>query len=581
VSESETGGNNVAESETVRNMFSTSLSRRALVQQITASAGVAALLSACGLPGALGRPTGATATANPVPSGAASSLKLPVSVPVQGPPPDKPGGADGILPPLYVNLPKNLVKSVSQPPGKGGTVVKMTSVTAAQIPLEQNTTWQEVNRQLNVNLKLLVYTVGDYPVKLSTVVASGDLPDMFTVQTAVFPQFVQFLESSCADLTPYLAGDAIRDYPNLANYPAYTWRNAVFNGKIYGLSAPAGTYLGYGLLTKQPYMDQAGVKMGDIKSADDFLRAAKLLTIPGKRWALGGGTNLGNPVTIFKQVFGAPNIWRNDGGKLTRDIETAEYRAAVAYCRTLWDAGVVYPNLPNMDGVASSTAFYNSSYLMYMGQLSSFGSSNWARAALNDPASVPCGLVLPFSADGKTKPIHHLGTGAGTLVVFKRATTDRIKEMLTISNFLASPFGTQEHALLNYGVNGVDYSLDENGNPVQNKQGAANVPSIPPWNIGVPLVLYYPQALDAGPAVYSWLQQILPVAIQSPVMGLYSSTDAAKGGLLNQQIKDGVENIIYGRDDISSLDQVISTWRAGGGDQMRTEYEQALQDSTR
>jgi putative aldouronate transport system substrate-binding protein len=540
-----------------------------------------ALLSACGLPGGLGRSGGAPPGANPAASGAGQSLPVPVSVPVQGPPPDLPGGPDGILPPMYLKLPTNLVKSVSQPPGKGGTVVKMTQVTAAQIPLEQNITWQEVNRQLNVNLKLLVYTVGDYPVKLSTVVASGDLPDMFTVQTAVFPQFVQFLESSCADLTPYLAGDAIRDYPNLANYPAYTWRNAVFNGKIYGLSAPAGTYLGYGLLTKQPYMDQAGVKMGDIKSADDFLRAAKLLTVPGKRWALGGGTNLGNPVTIFKQVFGAPNIWRNDGGKLTKDIETQEYKAAVAYCRDLWDAGVVYPNLPNMDGVASSTAFYNSSYLMYMGQLSSFGGSNWARAALNDPASVPCGLVLPFSADGKTKPMHHLGTGAGTLVVYKRASTDRIKEMLTISNFLAAPFGTQEHALLNYGVKDVDYTLDENGNPVQNKQGAAYVPSIPAWNIGVPFVLYYPQALDAGPAVYSWLQQILPVAIQSPVLGLYSATDGAKGGLLNQQIKDGIENIIYGRENISYLDQVIGTWRSGGGDQMRKEYEEALQNSTR
>jgi len=502
-------------------------------------------------------------------------------VPFQGPPPDKPGSPDGVLPPLYVNLPSNLVKSIAQPPGKGGTVTKMTQVTAAQIPLDQNVTWQEVNRQLGVNLQLLVYTVGDYPVKLSTVVASGDLPDMFTVQSAVFPQFVQFLEASCADLTPYLAGDAIKDYPNLANYPAYVWRNAVFNIKIYGLSAPAGTYLGFGLLTKQPYMDQAGVKMGDIKSADDFMRAAKLLTVPGKRWALGGGTNLGNPVTIFKQVFGAPNTWRNDNGKLVRDIETPEYKAAVAYCRDLWDAGVVYPDLPRLDGVASSTAFYNSSYLMYMGQLSSFGSSNWARAALNDPASVPCGLILPFSADGKSKPIHHLGTGAGTLVVFKRAPADRIKELLSISNYLTAPFGTQEHALLNYGIKDVDYTLDERGNPVQNKQGAANVPSIPAWNIGVPLVLYYPQALDAGPYVYSWLQQIVPIGIQSPVVGLYSPTDSARGGLLNQQLKDGVENIIYGRDSVSTWDQVVSAWRSGGGDQMRQEYEEALQQSTR
>ena len=181
----------------------------------------------------------------------------------------------------------------------------------------------------------------------------------------------------------------------------------------------------------------------------------------------------------------------------------------MAYCRDLWNAGVVYPDLPRLDGVASSTAFYNSSYLMYMGQLVSFGSSNWARAALNDPASVPCGLVLPFSADGKSQPIHHLGTGAGSLLVFKRASTERIKELLAISNLLASPFGTQEHALLNYGVKDVDYTLDQSGNPGPERARRRECPvdsGLEHRRAPGPVL---PQALDAGPPVYSWLQQIL------------------------------------------------------------------------
>jgi ABC-type glycerol-3-phosphate transport system substrate-binding protein len=245
---------------------------------------------------------------------------------------------------LYVKLPSNLVKSISQPPGKGGAVVKMTQVTAAQIPLEQNTTWQEVNRQLKVNLQLLVYTVGDYPVKLSTVIASGELPDMFTAQSAVFPQFVQFLEASCADLTPYLAGDAIRAYPNLANYPAYVWHNAVFNGKIYGLSAPAGTYLGYGLLTKQPYMDQAGVKMGDIKSADDFMRAAKLLTIPGKRWAVGWWHQPRQPGDHFQAgVWGA----QTSGGTTAADSSrTSRHRSTARRLPTVATSGTPASYIP-------------------------------------------------------------------------------------------------------------------------------------------------------------------------------------------------------------------------------------------
>src|SRR5207248_3058357 len=111
---------------------------------------------------------------------------------------------------------------------------------------------------------------------------------------------------------------------NLANYPTWAWKNRIYNNKIFGIAPPNTQYYGLGLLTKQPYMDKAGIKMGDIKSSDDFMKAAKTLTQPGTRWALGGGTNLGNPVTIFKQSFGAPNAWRNDNGKLTRDYETDE-----------------------------------------------------------------------------------------------------------------------------------------------------------------------------------------------------------------------------------------------------------------
>ncbi len=63
----------------------------------------------------------------------------------------------------------------------------------------------------------------------------------------------------------------------------------------------------------------------------------------------------------------------------------------------------------------------------------------------------------------------------------------------------------------------------------------------------------------------------------SLVVGLYSPTDSTRGGQLNQQIKDGVEGIIYGRERLETLDQVIAQWRSGGGDQMRAEYEEGFQ----
>ena len=50
----------------------------------------------------------------------------------------------------------------------------------------------------------------------------------------------QFLEQQGADLTPYLSGDAIKDYPALANIPTRAWKNSgsVYNGKVIMVPKP-------------------------------------------------------------------------------------------------------------------------------------------------------------------------------------------------------------------------------------------------------------------------------------------------------------------------------------------------------
>jgi putative aldouronate transport system substrate-binding protein len=69
------------------------------------------------------------------------------------------------------------------------------------------------------------------------------------------------------------------------------------------------------------------------------------------------------------------------------------------------------------------------------------------------------------------------------------------------------------------------------------------------------------------------------MGIQNPVVGLYSKTNAQKAATLNQKMGDGLLAIIFGREDVSTLDQLVKDWRAQGGDQIRSEFEQALQTS--
>src|SRR5689334_12616145 len=165
--------------------------------------------------------------AAPAPSttpAAAPGLTLPRFVPFdRGPKPDLPGNAEG-LDHGYFTFPTDLLTTVSSPPGDGSVVSAiMVQPLAPPPPPEQNIAWQAVNKALNARLSLTMVPNPDYPTRLATVLAGSDLPDyIYDYANAnpygVIPSLPAFASATCSDLTPYLAGDAIKDYPNLAHY---------------------------------------------------------------------------------------------------------------------------------------------------------------------------------------------------------------------------------------------------------------------------------------------------------------------------------------------------------------------------
>ncbi len=58
-----------------------------------------------------------------------------------------------------------------------------------------------------------------------------------------------------------------------------------------------------------------------------------------------------------------------------------------------------------------------------------------------------------------------LGPGGLGIVTFKKASDERITELLGVLSYLAAPISTEEQLLLQYGVQGVDFTFDANGNP--------------------------------------------------------------------------------------------------------------------
>src|SRR4051794_25075179 len=57
--------------------------------------------------------------------------------------------------------------------------------------------------------------------------------------------------------------------------------------------------------------------------------------------------------------------------------------------------------------------------------------------------------------------------------VMKKASADRVKELLRIVDYLAKPFGTQEDLLITYGLSPADFTVAADGNPSLTSDGKA------------------------------------------------------------------------------------------------------------
>jgi putative aldouronate transport system substrate-binding protein len=325
-------------------------------------------------------------------------------------------------------------------------------------------------------------------------------------------------------------------------------------------------------------LDDNGI--GDFKNADEFMAAAKQLTKPGVQYAIGGtgsGYNSWNPLGWFMGVFRVPNDWRNDGGKLTKDIETDEFRAALAYVRSLWDTGVMNPDSPSMNLTQAAAAWYAGKNILWQNGYFSFQLA-WDRAKVqSQDADFRPRIVTPFAFDGG-RAVHLLGTTSDSLTAFRKAPADRIRELLGIVNYMVAPFGTRENVLLNYGVQDRDFTFDAAGSPVLSQTGTAEVTTFPIWKMSAsPPVLFDPNDAAFAQVASDATAHALSVGVASPVAGLYSNTASRKAALLNQPLTDGLYNIMFGRDSTSALDGLIAQWRANGGDAIRSELQDALQ----
>ncbi len=584
------------------------VSRRQFVTLAAAGAvGLPLLLEACGeaastassAPAAAGAPSRAAAsTAASAAAGAPSSapasaaaaaggaVKLPTYIPFAGPKPDLPGAASG-LDAGYYKFPANLIQSVPKPPGDGSVVTSVSYLTlAAPPPMDQNTAWQAVNKAVGATINMNMISAADYNLRLSTVLAGADLPDFIynpttTSPTGIIAGLPAFAQSKCADLTPYLSGDAIKDYPNLGHYTTYTWKSGVIANKIYALPiarAPIGGVMMY----RADMFEKAGIKIdGAPKNADELKKMLGAVT-DAKNNVWGVATNQYFALSsnsAFLGIFNAPNNWKLDSaGKLVKDFETEEYKAAIAWCADVWKAGYWHPNSPtygasyNDDFMAGKFAFAPGGVWGQYVQLWDIQPTRQATGKLYP--------MLPFAADGG-KPSYPAGSGNfGFTLIRKQTSEARLKMLLGIANFFAAPFGTTEWLLNYYGVKDIDYTTNAEGAPVFTDKGRSELAAVWRYISSPAYAMFDPvRSQEFADISHKAEEAMLANLVFDPTLGLYSETSFTGGFAAQNTVYAAAADIVQGRRPISDWTSVVADWKSKAGEKIRGEFQAALDAS--
>jgi ABC-type glycerol-3-phosphate transport system substrate-binding protein len=511
---------------------------------------------------------------------AKSARVLPATIPRNsGVTPAFPGTAQGV-PDGFTTFPAKLVRSVPGNPLKGAKPISaaMETYSPPAPGRGKNAAWRAIEERLGTQVDITAVVADDWPTKFATMVASNSLTDIFMYpETGGVGQKGSFLAAECADLAPFLAGDLIKAYPNLAAIPQSAWQASTFGDKLYGIPITRAGTGGAGFYRHDLFAEAGVDDLSQITDMDRFFELCKALTRPDKKqYAIMAGVT-----TLLAMSYGAPLSWSMDAktGKFTTDLESEAYRASVEMATKLYKAGCYYPGSVAMSGAqkAQYTGLFKSGRAAYVYD----GWPNYLTPSV--------GYLDAMAAVDKTfdvRPMVPVGKDAvawSDNVVLsncfvKKADPQRVKEILRLANWAAAPFGSQEYTLINYGVEGVDYRLDATGAPVTTTQGTQDIAV--PWKFlasGTP-ALYATGHPNGVKYLHDAYATVIPKLVADPTANYTSPTWDSKGaGSLLTLRGDWIKDIVTGRRSMSSYQDLVKSYLAQGGEQARAEFEQAAQ----
>ncbi|WP_116951774.1 extracellular solute-binding protein [Jiangella endophytica] len=536
-------------------------SRRTFLQ-FAVAAGIGAGLGACS--------TGSGSTGNN--GSSAGPAPWPTFKAAAGPTPDLRSTIEGGGPDAFLRYPDQIVATITEPPGDGSVVEALIpTYSPPPTPVAGNVLWSAINAALDADVRLNLVPVSEYGDRLATVTASNDLPD--TMLITDLPRARQFVQAKCADITDFVSGDAILEYPNLAAIPRYAWQAmGRVDGRIYGVPLPRGRQ-SQTIHVNRSALDAVGA--ADPWTRDEFAEAMHAVTRDG-RYGIGIQSGSNYVMDIWAGGFGAPNRWEIVDGEFVQAEASDAFYEALDFVRGMYADGLFHPGSGSLSQNDLMNEYYAQNVVCVAGNFTNYSTGTYFERVgdrfVTDIAPI-------FAPDYK----NWLGAGLFGYTVFKQADPDRIRMLLRLCDYIAAPYGSAEWELLNHGVEGEHFTRGADGaiakTPLADTENWNTVPF--KYIADSMDIIQVPGNEDATRRAFEYVETVVPSGTVNPAVGLASDTLDRQGAALEQRFTDAVIAIVTGREDISTWADVAEEVRRDGGDAIAAELaESAAEDST-
>lgn len=548
------------------------MSRRGFLTAAAGTVGAVAaqpLLAACGSGGA------------PATTGAASTSLLQRILPHYTPSslvkPDYPS-VDGSSP-AYLAYPSKLVRTVAETPGSGGSYTAITPLWGT-IPSANNPFDQAVNSALGATVSVSPANGNNYATILPQLFSGNKLPDWIQVPTFWAPplNFGQGAADRLANLTPYLAGAKVNQYPNLAAIFSSGWQAGIWDDALYGFPSYTATFnVGYQLYYRADILDKLGLGAPAVKSMNDLFDLAKEINDPkGKRWALG------DIFGYLFQPYDYANWMLDDKGNLITQYESEGILEAMSWMAKAIKAGLVHPDQVAGNYGNGVTEFYSGQMAIASDGMGAWNAADAQKGQAANKSYTRASFDFFTAAGTGTPRVPLEAATAWTSYLSKSLSAKQIEECLRIANYLAAPFGSVEYNLLNYGTEGTDYTMASTG-PQLTASGTKYAGSIvttynflvspnnTTYNAGYPAVTRASASWSQRNAKYGY--QPLFYELNVTVPNSLSNANAFTPFIQTDNI---MYEVARGRASIADYQSTLATWKRNGGDKLKSFYEGVL-----